>query len=151
MNSFTELAAWQSARELRNSIRKLVNAFPAEEKFRLTDQIIRSSRSVTTNIAEGFGRFNHQDNIRFCRLSRGSLYETIDHLILALDEKYIDETVFNIHQSMFDNCLKILNGYIAYLKRAKEEKAKNGNNLTTRQPNNPITNSTPQQPNSITT
>src|SRR5436305_14684912 len=111
MNSFTELAAWQSARELRKSIR-ITNTFLIEEKFRLTDQIIRSSRSVTTNIAEGFGRFNHQDNIRFCRLSRGSLYETLDHLICALDENYISETIFNVHQSMFDNCLKILNGYI---------------------------------------
>jgi len=122
MNSFTELVAWQSARELRKSISKLTKSFPAEEKFRLTDQIIRSSRSITTNIAEGFGRFHHQDNIRFCRLSRGSLFETLDHLICALDENYIDESVFAIHKEMFDTCLKVLNGYISYLKKAKEEK-----------------------------
>lgn len=125
MNSFTELAAWQSARELRISISKIVKAFPAEEKFRLVDQIIRSSQSVTTNISEGFGRFNHQDNIQFCRIARGSLYETPDHLICALDENYIDETEFNIQKSLFETCLKILNGYISYLKKAKIEKEAN--------------------------
>ncbi len=122
MNSFTELAVWQSARDLRISVSKLIKSFPSEEKFRLTDQIIRSSRSIATNIAEGFGRFNHQDNIRFCRISRGSLYETLDHLICAQDENYINDTEFNSHKEMAENCLKILNGYIAYLKRAKVEK-----------------------------
>ena len=136
MNSFTELAVWQSARDLRISISKLSKSFPAEEKFRLTDQIIRSSRSIATNIAEGFGRFNHQDNIRFCRIARGSLYETLDHLICAYDERYIDELILKTHKEMFDDCLKILNGYIAYLKKAKIEKessiaVQQLNNITT--------------------
>ena len=122
MNSFTGLAAWQSARDLRNAVSMLVKKLPVEEKFRFTDQIIRSSRSVTANIAEGFGRFNHQDSIRFCRLSRGSLYETLEHLVCAMDEKFITEPVFNTHKAMFENSLKILNGYIAYLKKAKIEK-----------------------------
>lgn len=57
MDTFEELEAWRAARELRKAISKMVKKFPPEEKFRLTDQIIRSSRSVAANIAEGFGRF----------------------------------------------------------------------------------------------
>jgi four helix bundle protein len=43
----------------------LTKRFPNEEKYRLADQIIRSSRSIGNNIAEGHGRFHYQDNIRF--------------------------------------------------------------------------------------
>jgi four helix bundle protein len=59
---------------------------PEAEKYNLTNQIIRSSRSVTANIAEGFGRYHFQENIQFCRQARGSLVETLDHLYCCLDE-----------------------------------------------------------------
>lgn len=42
--SFTELEVWKKARILKNEIKELTQSFPAEERFRLTDQIIRSSR-----------------------------------------------------------------------------------------------------------
>jgi four helix bundle protein len=48
MGSFTNLEVWKKARLLRNNITELVKSFPAEEKYRLTDQIIRSSRSIGT-------------------------------------------------------------------------------------------------------
>jgi four helix bundle protein len=92
MYSFEDMEVWKSARVFRNLVSELVKKFPNEEKFRLTDQIIRSSRSVTSNIAEGFGRFHHQENIQFCRQARGSLVETLDHLICAYDEKFINKT-----------------------------------------------------------
>jgi four helix bundle protein len=54
--SFTELDAWKKARKLKNKLRSIAVSFPAEEKYRLTDQLIRSSRSINANIAEGHGR-----------------------------------------------------------------------------------------------
>jgi len=51
----------------------------------------RASRSVNHNIAEGYGRFPFQENIQFCRIARGSLFETLDHGIIALDEGYISK------------------------------------------------------------
>lgn len=120
IRSFTELEAWKKARQLRKEISELSKSFPAEEKYSLVSQIKRSSRSVTANIAEGYGRFHHQENIQFCRISRGSLSETLDHLIVALDEGYIDESVLNSFQTKLEECLRVLNGYINYLQRAKE-------------------------------
>lgn len=118
--SFEELSAWQEARKIRVKISKLTKTFPHEEKYKLTDQILRSSRSPTANIAEGYGRFHHQENIQFCRMARASLNETIDHLICAFDEEYISIELLNEFRKEIAHCIKILNGYIAYLKKAKE-------------------------------
>jgi four helix bundle protein len=119
MNSFEDLEVWKFSRKLRNEIQNLVLRFPTEEKFRLTDQIIRSSRSITANIAEGFGRYHHQENIQFCRTARGSLNETLDHLVCAFDCKYLSAEELVELKEHHDHCLRLLNGYIAYLKKAK--------------------------------
>ena len=125
MNTFEDLETWKSARELRKAVSKLVKTFPNDERFRLVDQIIRSSRSVPANISEGFGRFHFQENIQFCRQARGSLSETLEHLICALDEEYIDEATFQNHRKLIEHCWKVLNGYIAYLQRAAKGKPNN--------------------------
>ncbi len=120
MVSMEDLEVWKSARELRKCVSKLVENFPREEKFRLVDQLIRASRSAVANIAEGYGRFHYQESIQYCRQSRGSLYETLEHLYCALDEEYIDINTFNQFKLQIENCIKILNGYIVYLKSKKE-------------------------------
>ena len=120
--SFEELEVYKTARELRKMISKLIKTFPSQEKFRLTDQLLRSSRSITANIAEGFGRFHYQENIQFCRQARGSLNETLDHLSCAFDELYIKEDTFVSFRDKILDCQKILNGYIAYLKKAANKK-----------------------------
>ena len=121
MNSFEELEAWKCARQLRKSISDLVKSFPAEEKYRLVDQLVRASRSITANIAEGFGRFHYQENIQFCRQARGSLHETLDHLICSFDEKFISEIELENFKNEISISLRVLNGYILYLKKAKNQ------------------------------
>lgn len=116
------MEAWKSARELRIAVSEMVKLFPVEEKYELTKQIIRSSRSIAANIAEGFGRFHYKENIQFCRQARGSLSETLEHLICAHDEEFIDQKVYENIRQKIELCWKILNGYIAYLKKANEEK-----------------------------
>lgn len=120
--SFTDLEVYKECRNLRKEISKLISEkFPKEEKFRLTDQIIRSSRSVTASIAEGHGRFHFQENIQYNRISRGSLFETLDHLIVALDEGYISQLVFDDFKMKIDKYGRLLNGYINYLKKSKKD------------------------------
>jgi|SRR5699024_1170918 len=114
-----ELESWKKARELRILVSNYAKTLPSEEKFRLKDQIIRSSRSVAANIAEGYGHYHYQENIQFCRLARGSLFETEEHLICAKDENYISQKRFEVIMYKIKECLKILNGYISYLKKQK--------------------------------
>ena len=71
----------------------------------MVDQIIRSSRSVTANIAEGHGKFHYVDNIKYCRNSRGSLNETLDHLICAKDENLISAEKLDSMREKYHDCL----------------------------------------------
>jgi four helix bundle protein len=118
-SSFEELEAWKECRKLRQMIAILVKSFPEYEKFRLTDQILRSSKSSCANISEGHGRYHYQENIQFCRIARGSLSETHNHLTDALDEKYITNKEFEIHVNQVKLCTRLLNGYINYLEKQK--------------------------------
>jgi four helix bundle protein len=119
MKSFEELDCWKKAASLRRRISALVKTFPPDEKYRLVDQMVRSSRSATAQIAEGFGRFHYQENIQFCRQARGSIFELIDHLITADEEKLISNENLAEIRFEIDNCLAVLNGYINYLVKAK--------------------------------
>ena len=116
---FTELVVWKETRSLRLDLMDLLKSFPKSEEYRLKDQIIRASRSITNNIAEGHGRFHFQENIQFCRMSRGSLSEIKDHLIIALECNYITDEQYNEIMKQYEKCIKLLNGYVNHLKRAK--------------------------------
>ncbi len=122
MNSFTDLEVWKKARILCNDIFNLVQSFPSDEKYRLSNQIIRSSRSIRNNIAEGHGRFHHTDAAKFMINARGSAAETIDHLIIALDHSFIDEKIFNSFKDDCEGCMKMINGYVTYLRKQAENK-----------------------------
>ncbi|VAW14155.1 hypothetical protein MNBD_BACTEROID03-739 [hydrothermal vent metagenome] len=118
--SFEELTCWKEARILRNFVKDcIISEIPNHERYDLISQIRRSSRSVGNNIAEGYGRFHFQENIQFCRITRGSLNETLDHEIVALDETYISNDVLNELRTIHSKTLLILNGYTKYLKDKK--------------------------------
>jgi len=114
-----DLNVWKKCKELKNELSAIARGLPADEKYRLTDQILRASRSITNNIAEGYGRFHYQENIQFLRQSRGSLYECIDHLYCALDDGFINEDKFVLLKNNCTDCLKLLNGYLKYIKDRK--------------------------------
>ena len=95
--------------------------FPKSEEYLLKVQILDSSRSITANNAERFGTFHHQENIQFSRRSRGSLDETLEHMITAYDEKYITKGIPSEINKDYKECLRQINGYIRYLKKAKQK------------------------------
>jgi four helix bundle protein len=117
---FRDLEVWQQCKAIRREIWQLTKTFPNEEKFRLSDQMIRSSRSATDCIAEGYGRFHYQENIQFCRHARGSLFELMNQVDTSLDCEYIDEKYFNKSIDKIQNAIRTLNGYIRYLQKQKD-------------------------------
>ncbi len=115
--SFTQLEVWQKSRILKKEIMELTYSFPPHEKYRLSDQLIRSTRSINSNISEGHGRYTFKDQIHFCIQARGSLSETYNHLIDAFDCNYISKHQLVYFKSLIDEIGGLLNGYISYLRR----------------------------------
>ena len=117
---YKDLECYKQARELRIYISGLTKKFPAHEKFLLSAQILNSSRSVTVNIAEGYGRFTYTDTRNFFIIARGSVTETMEHLATAFDENYIIADELNTGEEKCELVFKLINGYISYLDRAKK-------------------------------
>lgn len=105
-------------------LKKLLPAFPATERFRLADQVVRAARSATANIAEGYGRFHYLDNAKFCSNARGSCWEVLDHLIPARDEQMISKDLLDEGRALVTRAIKLINGYMAYLKRAAQPRSR---------------------------
>ena len=120
LKTFEDLECWQACRELRIFAAKVCNGLPKEEEYRLKDQILRSARSTTANIAEGYGRFHYQENIQYCRHARGSAYEVLDHFITGVDENLIAEAALSECRILVEKSVQLLNGYIRYLKARKK-------------------------------
>ena len=119
--SFEELDCWKACREVRRFIYKLVKKFPKEELYDLVQDMRRAARSTTHNIAEGFGRYHYQENIQFCRHSRGSLHELVDQLITSIDEEYITQDEYEEGRAVIGRAIALVNGYINYLSRQKKQ------------------------------
>ena len=119
IRTFEDLDVWKVCRDLRTQIAAIVRTFPKEEQYRLRDQLIRASRSVTANLAEGYGRFHYAENIQFARQARGSLYEIIDHLTVAQEEKLISDETFTLVRESVLRAVLVVNGFIRYLSKAR--------------------------------
>lgn len=121
IHTFENLEVYKLAREFHRKVSKLIKALPKDENFNLRGQMKRAKLSVTNNIAEGFGRYHYQENIQFCRQSRGSICELIDDFNECYDEGYIDQEYQNELKGDAYHLMKVLNSYIASIKRQKDK------------------------------
>ena len=119
--SFEDLDVYVLARELSRKVGKLIKELPPEEDYNLKGQMRRAKLSMTNNIAEGYGRYHYQENIQFCRQSRGSMCELIDDFNECYDNSYIDEAYRDELKNDTFRVIKVLNGYVGSLKRLKSE------------------------------
>lgn len=103
IKSFSDLEVYQLSYKLSMEIFKISEHFPVSEKYSLTSQIVRSTRSISANIAEGFGRRVYQAEFKKHLIySAGSLEESKVWLNFAKDCKYITPEQFNLLQIKAD-------------------------------------------------
>ncbi len=117
---FEQLELWKKVRAFKKEVIEEAKKWSAEEKFKLIDQTIRSSRSINALLAEGHGRFTFADQLHFCIQARGSLSETINHLIDAIDEEYITAERLNYFKEKGKEIERMLNGYIKFLRNQRD-------------------------------
>lgn len=129
-----KLDVWCKARDFALVIyRQVLPLLPPEEKWGLAQQIRRSAQSIPANIAEGYGRYYYQDNVRFCYIARGSLDETLSHIVLANQLAFIPDGLYQKLGEEGKELTRLINGYIAYLKRSKQGANEPGANYVIRE------------------
>ncbi|WP_372650354.1 four helix bundle protein [Draconibacterium sp.] len=102
---FKKLIAYQKAFKLAMDIFEISKTFPKEEKYSLTDQIRRSSRSTCTNIAEAYRKRRYPKHF-LSKLtdSDGENSETVTWLDFAYECEYLGN---DIHEKLSDECVEI--------------------------------------------
>jgi len=114
--NFTDLNIWQKSHQLAISIYKITKTFPKSEIFGITSQLQRAATSISANIAEGFGRKGNKEFVQFLHLSKGSLYETQNFLILCQDIGYIEKIKVKTLLDEYEILAKMLNSFISKVK-----------------------------------
>jgi four helix bundle protein len=94
VKTYRDLIVWQKAMKLVTEIYKHTKSFPKEERYGLTIQLRRSSVSLPSNMAEGYGRNSTQDYIRFLRIANGSLFELQTQLEIARNLGFFTDEIF---------------------------------------------------------
>lgn len=112
VKSFKDLIVWQKSHELVLDVYKLTQKFPNEEKFGLTDQIKRSAISISSNIAEGFGRNTNKDKFHFLIMARGSSNELLSQLLISKDLGFVDGEIVSSLEMQINEIQKILSALI---------------------------------------
>jgi len=117
MSNYKKLDVWKLSIEIVKEIYILTKSYPSEERYGLISQTNRAVVSITSNLAEGFGRNSIKDTIHFLYISRGSAYEVETLLNIAFTIKIISEESYNKVNDILERVLKVINGYINYLEK----------------------------------
>lgn len=119
MKSYRELEVWKVSMELVDAVYELTDRFPKSEVFNLTSQLRRAVVSVPSNIAEGWGRENTKDYIRFLLISKGSLMEIEVQLEIAVRQKFATKEEIQKSWDLSQSSLKMLVKLIYSLRNPK--------------------------------
>ena len=116
MKTFTDLKAWQVGMDLVEEVFGLSCKFPKSELYGLTQQIRRSSMSVVSNIAEGFGRYTYPDKANRYTIARGECTEVLTQIIVAARLKFITEKEAERALQLSNEVGRMLSGLITSCK-----------------------------------
>jgi four helix bundle protein len=110
---------------------ELARRLPPEEKYDMAAQIRRSSKAVTANIAEGYGRYHYLDSLRSYSIARGELNETLAHFINARVLGYIEPADFECVYHLIRQAEQALNGFMHYVRRQQAGQKEYGDRSVT--------------------
>jgi four helix bundle protein len=113
---FEKLDVYKKAINFAKKVYKITKKFPADELYGLTSQVRRASISISSNIAEGSGRYHKRDFAQFLTIARGSIYECVPLLEIVFYENHITKSVFKELIIDCNDLAKMINGLIKSLK-----------------------------------
>ena len=110
------LKIYKLAGRLEIFLYKVTKKFPADEKYRSTDQLRRSSASVTDNISESYHRYSYGDKINRMYIARGEAGETRSGIKKAYEKGFVSKGITDFTYEKYTELIKGINGYIKYLR-----------------------------------
>lgn len=119
---FEKLWVWQKAHKLMQDIHRCCRTLPRDERFRLRDQIERSSSSVCDNIAEGYTSYYYNDKIKGFNVARKETGETQNHIRKLAGKSYLDGLQSQEWVEQYEEGMRGINGYMRYIREKKGTK-----------------------------
>jgi four helix bundle protein len=110
MFNFEKLEVWQKAIDFADVVYNETRAFPAEERFGLTNQVRRAAVSISSNIAEGSSRSSKNDFARFTEIAAGSLFEAVSQAFIARNQGFLGENEFQKIYADAEEMSRMLSG-----------------------------------------
>jgi four helix bundle protein len=110
--NFEKLQVYQLSEKLADNVWEIVVGWDSFAKDTVGKQIVRAADSIGANIAEGSGRGSLQDNRRFVRIARGSLYETIHWLRRSYLRKLLSQTEVKKLRTLIEELSPKLNAFL---------------------------------------
>ena len=114
---YKELLVYKRADELQSFIYEITENFPHSELYGLSNQMRRAAVSITSNIAEGFGRQSYKDRLKFYYQAHGSLTELKDQIFVAKDIGYLVSKDFKALYEQANITHRFLQGFMSVTKR----------------------------------
>jgi four helix bundle protein len=133
-SGFEDLEAYKLALDVMINAHEVARHLPPQEKYELTSQIRRSSKSVVANIAEGYGRYHYLDSLRHYSIARGELNETLSHFITAKVLGYIEPDYFEQIHALIRQTEAALNGFMTYVRKQRTGSAEFGDKAVREEP-----------------
>jgi four helix bundle protein len=110
MFRFEKLDVWQRSIDFAAVIYEATRAFPADERFGLTNQMRRAAVSVSSNIAEGSGRVSDVDYARFIEIAYASLMEVVSQAALAKRRTFLTADSYKTIYCEAEELARMLSG-----------------------------------------
>ena len=100
LGPYRNLQVWQRAMQFATELYQITRGFPRDEMYGLVSQRRRAAVSITSNIAEGYGRSTNTELIHFLYISLGSSNELETQIILAYNLQFISKEQYELLEAM---------------------------------------------------
>ena len=117
-----DLEIYQMAEDLSDRVWEICIKWDYLTKDTIGKQLVRSTDSISANLAEGHGRYHFNDRLKYCYYARGSLEETKSWISKAIRRKLIKTEISELNHTI-ELLPKKMNAYIKSIKKAREAKA----------------------------
>jgi four helix bundle protein len=121
--SYKKLEVWNLAREVSIEVHAMTLLLPKFEQFEEAQQIRRSSKSVRSNIVEGYGRrYYKADFVKFIIYGLASNDETLDHLETLFETQSLtDNEKYSILHDRIERLGKKLNKFLSVIQESHQK------------------------------